>query len=397
MSKVLFLLMKLNIGGLERMQITVANALARRGHDVTVMTATPGEELKSELDPRVRFIAKPVKPHLGRRIPYIRHVLYADGVWETRASAKRLHAYYIGKEHYDVEIAFQRGQCLKTISGYPAKKKGEPDTVHIAWVHNDYREATGYANNFRSMEQVKAAYRRMDAIVCVSREAKEGFSETIGDFGNLKVIYNMLPIEEIRQKASLAPAVPVRRASFHIVLVARLKDSAKGQIRMASVVRRLRDEGFDVSLALVGGGEDEAKIRAHIESLGADEYITMTGAQKNPYPYIREADLLVCASYYEGFNLTVAEALALGTPVLSTDCAGPNEILDGGRYGMLTENSEEGIYRGLRALLERPEQLASWHKSAAQRGAFFDETRIVGEIEALFCAGGDKTSAENAL
>ena len=90
------------------------------------------------------------------------------------------------------------------------------------------------------------------------------------------------------------------------------------------------------------------------------------------------------ASLYEGYNLTVAEALLLDVPVLSTKCTGPCEILDGGRYGILVENSEEGLYQGIKDLLENPDKLVYYKERAKERKDFFDEEKIVAQIEELF-------------
>ena len=109
----------------------------------------------------------------------------------------------------------------------------------------------------------------------------------------------------------------------------------------------------------------------------------MTGMQKNPYPYIKDADLLVCSSYYEGYNLTVAEALIIGTPVLSTDCTGPREILDGGEYGMIVENSDEGLYNGLKRCCDDSALLKKYREKAKLRHDFFDEDRILKQITGL--------------
>lgn len=379
MKKVLFILPSLTVGGLERVQVTIANKLADNGYDVTVITLDPKDDLKDELDKRVRYIYKPPKLHLGNKIPYIRHKLYDDGMWETRASAKRLYEHYVGNEKYDVEIAFFRGLPIKIISG--STNRG---ARHLAWVHNDFKLAAGFRNNFRFMRHVFEAYQSMDKVVCVSNQAQESFREVIGDTGNLTTVYNMIPIEEIRRKAESKPEIKVRKAGFHIVLVGRLLDSAKGQKRLITAVSRLHDEGGDISLVLVGGGPDEQALRKLISERHAKGYITMTGSQKNPYPYIKEADLLVCASYFEGYNLTVAEALILGIPILSTDCTGPNEILDRGKYGKIVENSEEGLYNGLRQFAQNPDLLKEYKEKAFQRQDFFDENKLLMKITDLF-------------
>lgn len=407
MKRILFIIPSLGLGGLERMQITIANKLVQQGYDVTVMTLSSVDDLTGDLDNRVHFVYRSPKQHIGNKIPYIRHIFYDDGMWETRASAEKLYKYYIGNEHYDVEIAFFRGMPVKIISGSPrsngkifttisrksvgARSEEQIDTdfnheivVRLAWVHTDFKYATGFQNNFKNMQQVYHAYKRMDKVVCVSNQAMEGFKEVIGDTENLITIYNMLPTDEIRKKADLKPKKVVHKSSFHIVLVARLLDSAKGQKRMIEVVHRLHEESHDISLALIGDGADEQILRELIHRYNAGDYIIMTGSQINPYPYIKEADLLVCASYFEGYNLTVAEALILGTPVLSTDCTGPNEILDYGKYGMIVENSEKGLYNGLKQFVDNPELLSEYREKALQRQDFFNEEKILKQITDLF-------------
>lgn len=379
MKKVLFILPSLGIGGMERVLVTIANKLVQNSYDVTVMILSPIEDMKDELDDKVHFFYKPPKQHIGNRIPYIRHKYYDDGMWETRTSAKQLYDYYVGNDRYDVEIAFFRGMPVKIISGSSNTK-----ATHLAWVHNDFRHAVGYLNNFVSLKQVFDAYKSMDHVICVSKEAGEGFREAIGNTDNLVTVYNLLPVDEIRKKADLTPDVKTKRSRFHIVLVARLLDSAKGQKRMINVVHRLREEGRDVSLALVGGGQDEQMLRKLVHDYNAEDYVTITGSQTNPYPHIKEADLLVCASYFEGYNLTVAEALILGVPVLSTDCTGPNEILDHGKYGMIVENSEEGLYNGLRQFVDSQDLLKKYKEKAMNRYAFFDEDPIMRQVWKLF-------------
>lgn len=379
MKKILFIAPSLTPGGMERMLVTTANRLAAHGYDVTVMILDDITELKDELDERVTLRRKPYKTHLGQKIPYVRHKLYDDGMWETRATPRQLYEYYVGGERFDVEIAFFRGMCVKIVSGSANK-----DAAHLAWVHNDYRRACGYQNCFRTMGEVYEAYRSFDHVVCVSKEAQTGFEEVVGDTHNTTVIYNMLPIDDILRKADEPASITINKATLHLVIVGRLEDKAKGQLRLIDTVARLHDEGKDVSLAVVGGGNDHLKIKTRIDEKNASSYIFMTGMQKNPYPYIKDADLLVCASYYEGYNLTVAEALIIGTPVLSTECTGPREILDGGKYGMIVENSEEGLYNGLRKCCDDPAVLKEYREKAKLRLDFFDEDRLTQNIINLF-------------
>lgn len=368
------------MGGLEKAQVTLANLLSKRGYDVTVMTLTEKKDLLPQLDPKVHYVYKPYKTHpVMRKIPYIRYKFYDDGMWETRSGAKKLYRYYIGNVKYDVEIAFFRGLPIKIISG-----STNPKSIKLAWVHTDFRKTKSYLYEFRNEQKVRQAYQRFNAVVCVSDEAKEGFLQTLGDTENLITIHNILPVDRILELSRETPAFGSAKSKFHLVLVGRLVDAVKGQTRLINAVSRLRKESYNLSLTLVGDGKDEAAIKAHIESLGAGDFVFMTGNQINPYPYIVQADLLVCASYLEGYNLTVAEALILGVPVLSTDCAGPNEILDHGKYGMIVENSEQGLYTGIKDLLDHPEKIELLKSKAKERLPFFNSESVMNKITELF-------------
>lgn len=375
MKRILFILPSLTVGGLEKVQVTLANALVNRGYDVTIMILQPERELGFELDEKVHLIYKGPKCHFMQKFPYIRHKFYDDGMWETRASAQTLYKYYVGKEKYDIEIGFFRGLAVKIISGSTNR-----DSVKLAWVHNDFRKCAGIKNNFRHLNDVKKAYGQFDRIICVSNEARKSFVEVIGLCNKVATVYNILPNDEIKSRCLLP--IPLEKKQFTIVSVGRLTE-AKGYDRLLSVVKRLIDEGYQFELWLVGSGEEEQKLKEYVIKYKLQS-VRFLGKQSNPYCYMRQADLYVCSSRYEGYNLTVAEALLCGTPVISTECAGPCEILANGTYGMIVENSKEGLYYGIKTILEQPELLEMYRIKTGEREEFFDKDRILGEIEDYF-------------
>lgn len=373
-KRILFILPSLSIGGLERVQVTIANALAKRGHSVTVLTFDKGDDLVGELNSSVRFIYKRPKYEWLKHIPKIRYY-FDDGLWETRATPKALYEYYVGKEKYDVEIAFFRGRSVKIISGSTNR-----NSVKLAWIHSDYRYCGGVSANFKSMNDVKEAYKHFNNIIAVSNQAKESFRDTIGDIFDIHVIYNMLPYEEIIEKAKQSCIVTKR--CFTAIIVGRLQE-VKGIDRLLSAIKQLDSEKVILDLWIVGDGPECSRLKDIVERNDMNN-IRFFGMQRNPYPFIKNADLLVCSSRFEGYNLTVAEALILGVPVLSTRCTGPVEILDDGKYGLIVENSTEGLTDGLRGMVTDKNLYQYYKKMTAEGRTFFDEESIVKQIEGLF-------------
>ena len=92
----------------------------------------------------------------------------------------------------------------------------------------------------------------------------------------------------------------------------------------------------DARLLILGEGPERTRLEQMVRELGLEDHVSLPGYVANPYAYVARARVFVLSSSWEGFANVVAEALALGTPVVSTDCpSGPAEVLDHGRYGML--------------------------------------------------------------
>ena len=96
--------------------------------------------------------------------------------------------------------------------------------------------------------------------------------------------------------------------------------------------------------------------------LGLDKDITFFGAQSNPYAYISRADVLVCASYSEGYSTVCAEAILLNVPVLTTHVGGASEIIEDARCGLMVGMEDLSLYEGMKDILDRPEQIDQWKK-----------------------------------
>ena len=97
-------------------------------------------------------------------------------------------------------------------------------------------------------------------------------------------------------------------------------------------------------------------------------------------------DLFVCSSFEEGFSTAVTESVILGTPVITTDCSGMDEILDNGSIGMIVENSETGLENGLRTLLSDPDLLKHYKLKTNEKSLHFQQNKNTKAAEDLFNA-----------
>ena len=112
--------------------------------------------------------------------------------------------------------------------------------------------------------------------------------------------------------------------------------------------------------------------------------VTLLGYQTNPYKYVSKCDLFVCASFAEGFSTAATEALIVGTPVSTVEVSGMKEMLgENNEWGVVTENSEEDLYQGIKHLLASPDLLAHYKNQAILRGQNFRTAETVKDVEQM--------------
>ena len=378
-KRILFVTQSLARGGMEVVLVNIANNLSKKGIDVTILCYESTDCLVPDLNDNIRYIYKPRRDFpVLRKIPYIKRFFkYRKAVWEHRTSAKNLYKYYVGKEKYDVEIGFIRGPSIKIVSGSTNKKSKK-----IAWVHTDFKlcNPQSITSWFNSLEEAKTAYSKMDSIICVSDKAKQSFNEVIGLKEKTKTVYNLIPAKSVTEKSY--EEIPIKKEKFTIITVGRLIPD-KRHDRLLSATKKLVDEGYDFDVWIVGSGRHENELKKYCKENKLDNII-FTGMQANPYSYMRNADLFVLTSCREGFALVIPEAMACGLPVLSTACTGPTEILNNGEFGILVENSSEGVYTGIKNILDNKAILENLKIKSQERYMDFDEETIIKEIIALF-------------
>ena len=154
----------------------------------------------------------------------------------------------------------------------------------------------------------------------------------------------------------------------------------KGFDRLLKVHKKLIDEGFKHRIQIIGDGYDFENIKNLKKELGLDKTAEMLGFTENPYPYFKNSDFYILSSRYEGFPTVLFEAITLKKNIIATDVSGVREMLEDGKLGLIVENSEEGIYQGMKKALSNPESFSQYQENLKDYQMPFNLENSVNKI-----------------
>ncbi|MBZ4334412.1 glycosyltransferase [Corallococcus interemptor] len=345
--RVLFTLVFMGTGGIER---SVCNVLA--GLD------------RERFDPSLFFHHGPPPPDTRGRIPADVPISWGVGVeayrrWELPRMLWRL---FHEARKADIIVSGQEGRAA-LLARLAGALLGKPvlGMVHFDWgaFHREQPK--------RQLWGLKVLYPGMDRIVACGYDSAKAFAELVNvDRERLEVIPNFVDAERIRAAADAplpAWAVPVFKKPV-VIAVGRLEPQ-KSFDMLIRAHARMRAAGADTHLLILGVGSLEAELRALAAELGVASSVFMPGYADNPHALMRRATAFALSSRFEGLPMVMLEALALGCPIVSTDCpSGPAEALDGGRAGVLVPMGDDAA---MAQALGRVVTDAKWRDGLRQR------------------------------
>lgn len=369
-KKILFLIESFAGGGVEKVFIDLINNMDISKYDITVMSIWDYGVRKKDLRKDVKY--KSIFPNI-RGISRVFHnfVEKSDGSL----------LYKLGiREKYDIEIAFIEGRATKIIGA-----STNPNSKKIAWVHIDLSQGHWTSRVFReSLQREKECYKKFNDIIFVSNSAKEGFKKLFGDdFNNLKVKYNPIIAEQVIEKSKEIVSDIEKPKDKKLLVTSGRLVSQKGYEGLLEICNKLNKDNIQYELWILGEGWDRPKLEELIDKYNLKN-VKLLGFKENPYKYIKKGDLFVCSSKNEGFSLVIAEAMILGLPVISTNCSGPNELLNFGEYGYIVENNEESLYEGLKIIISDDKKLEHYTQKSQERVNFFNYKERINEIIKIF-------------
>lgn len=249
---------------------------------------------------------------------------------------------------YDLAVSFL-GVPDVLLEKVSAKKK-------IAWNHTDYTAL------FPDKKRDRELYSKLDYLISVSEPCTEQFLKVYPEFADKAItIENVLSIEFIKKQADEV-ICDLSRSGHEIKILSIGRYShAKNFDNVPDICRRIRSLGVDVIWYIIGYGGDEAFIKSKIEEAHMENYVVLLGKKDNPYPYIKQCDIYVQPSRYEGKSVAVREAQILHKPVVITNYATASSQLEDGVDGVIVPMDNEGCARKIAELLKdkvKLEQLA---------------------------------------
>lgn len=303
-------------GGVERMLVNLLNAFAGRGHKIDLLLIRTNSRHLHDLHPSIQII------DLGSR-----HT--ATSLWPLTHYLRRFHPPRL-------LVAKDRAGRLAVMARLLARVQ----TRIVVRLGTNLSAALAHRSGLQiwlRRTPIRLLYSRIDQIIAVSEGVREDTLAVSGiEPARVSVVRNPVVTPKLYELAQQPPPHPwFAEPHLPIILGAGRLTRQKDFPTLVRAFAKLR-ETHPCRLIILGDGRQASDLRSLAAELGVGQDLDLPGFTDNPYSFMAHAQLFVLSSRWEGSPNVLTEAMALGTPVVATDCpSGPAEILQGGRYGPL--------------------------------------------------------------
>lgn len=363
----LFISHSLELGGAERSLIGLLWAMTKKDLQIDLFLLRHEGELLEAIPPHVNLLsevpaytvlARPMKETLKEgRFLMTAARLYGRMKAKSFVRKKQLGENAVALEYshkyiyplsppiqpnvqYDAVISFLTPHYIAAHKVNALKK--------ICWIHTDYAHVAVDINSEYRM------WNCFDKIVAVSEAVKASFVSIFPALEDkIVVVENILPEQTIKEQSNVAIQSWKIKGKINILSIGRFS-TPKNFDNIPDICKRIRTKGLDVVWFLIGYGPDDALIKNKIEESSMQEFVVILGKKDNPYPYLKDCDLYVQPSRYEGKCVAVREAQMLGKPVVITNFTTSTSQLDNGADGLIAPMRNDECANTIAELLHNP-------------------------------------------
>lgn len=360
MKKILFSAYSLDVGGIETALVTLLKYLVK-DYDITLVLEKKQGMFLEDLPKEIKIITytpSSIKLNFIRKaINFIKQFIFKLKY----------------KNKYDFSANFA---TYSMPASFVARTASQNNAI---WIHNNYMNF--YDNNIGQYRKFFKTLKiqNFKKIVFVSELDKKVFIAQFPELiKNTLVCNNLINYERIQKlsnekipdedlekifgkgyknitkedKKVLNSSNSLAKNKIPIFInVGRHDEKQKKISRIIEATEKLNKQGFDFKVLLIGKGTNTKDYQNLIKEKNLNNII-MLGAKKNPYPYFKLSDCFILSSQFEGYPVVFVEAQILGLPILTTNVSDSKKDIDG-IYGQVVENSEKGVYKGMKQVLEK--------------------------------------------
>lgn len=366
-KKLLFVIDSLPCAGAEKSLITLLSQLDYEQYEVDLQLFAYGWTLDELVPKEVNFLPPLSYTNYSKQslkqmilncrnltqfkmiVARLRYSLFIRKGHLTNAQMARLYWQSIGsvieknEKVYDVAISYAQG--IPTF--YVADKTRA--AKKYAWVNVSY---TLGEEDRLFQEKYYQAYER---IVAVSESAEEIFLESFPMFKDrMTIIYDINDYQMIKRMSELEPEFKLDAPHLKLLTIGRL-DHQKGYDIALEAARLLKERGILFTWYVLGKGGLYDEIKQTIQKYGLEKEFILLGITANPYPMIKQCDIYVQTSKFEGYGLAIAEARMLNKPVVTTKFDAVFNQMVHEKNGLVTTMDGVGVADGIERLLKEPD------------------------------------------
>lgn len=367
-KSILIIMPYLNCGGVESTLLSMLEIINKEKYEITLLLLEKKGEFIKRIPPQitVKEIELPEKEKgifYGKKkmlLHYLkkghihkipRYLLYnrKNGLTENREN----NAMYFRRisssipvldGEYDLAIDYFGYATFTTFylaEKVQAKKK-------VSWLHS-------ILSRFQP-QSFEEWYREMDAIFACSKMVKKDFENVFPGINTVQTFYNIIHPKEICRMAQIQDGFEDKFEGIRILTVGRICYE-KGIDLAIEAYKGLIESGYKVRWYLIGGGstEDYQKFYGMLETDKEKDNFIFLGTKDNPYVYMKQCDIYVQPSRFEGYCTTTNEARIIGCPIVMTNVSGAEEQIEDGVTGYIVEQRGKSIFEGIEKLINNSE------------------------------------------